>query len=744
MRLALTVVTPAAGQRADVILDADPATLVAEVAAELAGLTAGVSGPGANGYGQVLAFPGPRPATAGLAAAPASPAGSLGSAAQAGPAGPGSPAGLGAPTAPPRPRPPAAPPVFVNGLLVPPDLPLAASPLRSGSVVSLGDPSGCLPPEPAGPVELRVVGGPAAGRVHRLSLGSADVGSGALAAVRILDPAVPAHALTVTVDARGQVTVAAPAGAGVLLERAPLAGAAPWCPGQQLAVGFSLLELAVYEPPDAALAPDADGGGLDFNRPPRLLPPDAPDPVPAAGAAHQGRAPAAADPDGHRAGGHGRRHDAAPARGLHAGHVRDEPGADGRQPHRRRQAGPASSFAQRTAEFREHKARIEQDAAAALSAERAAAEAAAPDPRRGADDRDRPAAPAVGAARHRPRLPAAPARHRRPAVRRRAAGPDAGRAPPARSCWSIPDAPVTVPLRERGVLGVAGPGRRRRGRSAAGWSPRSAVLHSPNDVQLCVLTDSSGQASWEWARWLPHAQPPGQRPRRADRQRRGVGRRRIAELLAAIIAERQKACGESPAPAGRGSGQTSWSCWTARAGCARCPACMPGAARRARRSASTRSAWTPTSGCCPRSARPWPSPSAGGLRVQQMSAADADRGAAGRGVGPAWCARLARGDRPDPRRQRRRETAPGCRSRAGCSTCSASSRRTPAAIAARWRAGRPVHAGDRRRVLRRPVRHRPAPRRPARADRRHHRLRASPSCCRRSWPRSRSPTGRTR
>ena len=110
MRLALTVVTPAAGQRADVILDADPATPVAEVAAELAGLTAGVSGPGANGYGQVLAFPGPRPATAGLPAAPASPAGSLGSAAQAGPAGPGSPAGLGAPAAPPRPRPPAAPP----------------------------------------------------------------------------------------------------------------------------------------------------------------------------------------------------------------------------------------------------------------------------------------------------------------------------------------------------------------------------------------------------------------------------------------------------------------------------------------------------------------------------------------------------------------------------------------------------------------------------------------------------------
>jgi hypothetical protein len=55
MRLALTVVTPAAGQRADVILDADPATPVGEVAAELAGLTVGVSGPDANGSGQVLA-----------------------------------------------------------------------------------------------------------------------------------------------------------------------------------------------------------------------------------------------------------------------------------------------------------------------------------------------------------------------------------------------------------------------------------------------------------------------------------------------------------------------------------------------------------------------------------------------------------------------------------------------------------------------------------------------------------------
>ena len=38
-------------------------------------------------------------------------------------------------------------------------------------------------------------------------------------------------------------------------------------------MGSSLLELARYQPPDAALQRSADGAGADFNRPPRLLPP---------------------------------------------------------------------------------------------------------------------------------------------------------------------------------------------------------------------------------------------------------------------------------------------------------------------------------------------------------------------------------------------------------------------------------------------------------------------------------------
>ena len=57
------------------------------------------------------------------------------------------------------------------------------------------------------------------------------------------------------------------------LDREPLEAGPPWRPGQLIAVGGTLLGLAPYEPPDAALHPSEDGAGIDFNRPPRLLPP---------------------------------------------------------------------------------------------------------------------------------------------------------------------------------------------------------------------------------------------------------------------------------------------------------------------------------------------------------------------------------------------------------------------------------------------------------------------------------------
>jgi S-DNA-T family DNA segregation ATPase FtsK/SpoIIIE len=60
------------------------------------------------------------------------------------------------------------------------------------------------------------------------------------------------------------------------------------------------------------------------------------------------------------------------------------------------------SYAARMAEYREHKARIERDARAALDAERVDRGAGLPGPGHGASIAIRPAAAAVGAAPHRP------------------------------------------------------------------------------------------------------------------------------------------------------------------------------------------------------------------------------------------------------------------------------------------------------------------------------------------------------
>ena len=98
MRLTVTVVSPATGRQADVAIDADPGSTLAQVAAELDRLMHGVS----------VAVPGPW-----------------------------------------------VPALFVGGHRVPGDMRLAGSPLLDGCVVSLGDPSGCPRPEPTGVAELR-------------------------------------------------------------------------------------------------------------------------------------------------------------------------------------------------------------------------------------------------------------------------------------------------------------------------------------------------------------------------------------------------------------------------------------------------------------------------------------------------------------------------------------------------------------------------------------------------------------
>jgi S-DNA-T family DNA segregation ATPase FtsK/SpoIIIE len=571
MRLALTVVAPVARAQADVVLDADPATPVAEVAEQLAylmnpgqGFAGSTELAGASAGAHILQFPGPRPregtglgrhgrdssgagyneAAHGHGKARYREAGYGGDGGYAAGYGVGGDYGAGHAMALATGSAPghAGPPVYVNYRRVDPELALADSEIKDGCVVSLGDASGCLRPEPAGILEIRVVGGPAAGTVHRLTLGEAGIGSGDGAHIRIADAGLPGLALHVSIDVRGGCQVTPFDGVAVTLDREPLTGPAMWLPGQQIAVGNTLLGLAPYEPPDAALHPSEDGAGLDFNRPPRLLPPERmtrfqlPSPP---GRAERRPLPILMAVVPVILG-------VAMAYFLHeiymlAMSLMSPVMLIGNHYNERKHG--RKTAAQQAADYSEHKARIERDAQEALDAERVQRRDDCPDPatvltiasgpRRRLWERRRTDPDylllRVGTAD----LPSAveltdPTQdeHRR------------------RVFWTVPDAPVAIPLSERGVLGVAGPGDAPR--AIGRWLvAQAATLHSPNDLQIYLLTDSSGQASWEWVRWLPHARPPeGQNTAALIGNDAETVAARIAELLATVNA-RQKALRES-------------------------------------------------------------------------------------------------------------------------------------------------------------------------------------------------------
>ncbi|AWZ15949.1 FtsK/SpoIIIE domain-containing protein [Streptomyces sp. ICC1] len=484
MRLTLTVVDPFGGVSTDVVLDADEASTVGDVAHEL---TRQVQARAAAAYAS--------------GSGGGSPDGGSGSGSSGGQVIP-----IGAQRRPGQGYAPAAPLVYVDGSAVDPALALSASPLREGVVVSLGDPAGCWPGEPGGLVELRVVGGPGAGTVHRLGVGRYDIGRGAAAALRVeRDPELAERALTLSVAMDGSCKVTVHGKAAVTLDGAEPEDEA-WPLGVQLAIGNSLLELTRYTPPDAALKWSEDGAAFDYNRPPRLRPPE-----------RTTNFALASRP---------RENEARPLPWLMAvfplvtavvmvlvmgrwyymimavlspiiivaNHFMDK--KHGRKSH-----------AKLLEEWEEHKARIEKDAQEALVAERTDRRRAIPDP----------ATVLNLATGPRTRL-----------WERRRTDPDhllirvgTGRLPsvvvlddPQRDehrrkvTWDIEDAPVALPLATLGVIGMAGPGDSPQ--ALGRWAvAQAATLHGPMDVQVYVLTDATAEKGWDWLRWLPHTRPSG-------------------------------------------------------------------------------------------------------------------------------------------------------------------------------------------------------------------------------------------
>lgn len=98
--------------------------------------------------------------------------------------------------------------------------------------------------------------------------------------------------------------------------------------------------------------------------------------------------------------------------------------------------------------------------------------------------------------------------------------------------------PVTVPLAEVGVLGIAGAGSapRELGRWVLG---QLAVTQSPREVQFVVLTAQQHMPEWAWTMWLPHLRPTGGQDALALIGADGetIGRR-LAELTQ-VLAERR-------------------------------------------------------------------------------------------------------------------------------------------------------------------------------------------------------------
>ncbi|MEN0128129.1 MAG: FtsK/SpoIIIE domain-containing protein [Brevundimonas sp.] len=487
-------------------------------------------------------------------------------------------------------------PLWWRGTELEPEQPLEASPLRQGHLVGLGQPAADLWDEPFGACEVRVVSGRGAGRVHRLSPGRHEVGRSRAASVRLEDG--PERALVLDVGVDGSVTVtvepevaaltvpaprrlrpldgpivvpgeparadraggrrystrlarARSASAGmqeidpeddrplVHLDRAAVLAPRRWVAGESLVVGDTVLELAELTAPDASLSPSAEGATLDFNRPPRLLPPvrtseyrlpaepRTPDrqsfplamvllPVIMGGAMYWfTRSPYSLIIMA-----------LSPAMGI-------SNWVSSRKSRRGQHVEAVRTFAERTA-------RVEADAYAALTSESAARRRELPDP----------ASVLLFATGPRARL-----------WERRRTDPDwllarVGTADVASEVslrdpsredhervqhWTAADVPVAVPLAQVGVTGVAGSDDERR--RLAGWMvAQVAASHSPADVSVVLLAEPGGAADWRWVRWLPHL-------RRDAGPLVSVGNddettaRRVAELL--DLVERRRAASRS-------------------------------------------------------------------------------------------------------------------------------------------------------------------------------------------------------
>ncbi|GAA1984568.1 FtsK/SpoIIIE domain-containing protein [Kitasatospora viridis] len=368
--------------------------------------------------------------------------------------------------------------------------PLGHPPLLDGALLSLGEPDPQAQAAPAGAAaELRVVGGPDAGGVHRLHGRQIRLGRSSEADVPLDDPDVSRMHLALQLAADGSVTVHDLGSTnGTLLDGRPLAEEPqPLPPGALLRLGESTVALAAA--PEQARATTPDGlGHLQVG-------PPAPPAVRPAGQAEEQPPPAAPS---------------TPSR--------------------------TRSLLSRTLG---RTAPTAAPADPALQLQRARERQAAALRERFPD----PAALLLGALGPGPRLWERLPAHPDALVVRlgtadlptrlggAAAAPD--EAPEA----LLPAVPVTVEL-AAGGLGLAGPRERLLGLARA-LLAQLTVLHPPSGLSLVVISADGRAAAeqraedWSWALWLPHLRPTrGQDCRLLFGLDPAQAEQRLTELLA--------------------------------------------------------------------------------------------------------------------------------------------------------------------------------------------------------------------
>ena len=395
-------------------------------------------------------------------------------------------------------------PAAIGGVSVEPGslTPFAGSAFRDGAVVSFATP--LRPILPASYFELMVVSGPAAGTVHSLVVGTSSLGRGATAAIRIDDPDVSRRHATITVSADGITVVDDGSTNGTALDGRHL-NSVPVAlrPGMRLRVGQSTLVVTVSHDAPVAVTRTGDGR-LSFNRPPRLdvpdrnvTPPTVTFPAPPVELARH-TLPVIAT--------------VAPlVAGILLAVVMRRP-----EYLLFTIVSPLMMAGQwvgdRVGQRRAHRVEQARYANALITAQATLARALADE-----------------VAQRRSRAPdaatlsiVATGPGARLWERRRADGDfllvSLGSATlpaelavvdaPRDTSRDLHDVPATVSLRDVGVLGIAGPliATAAIARSIIG---QLAVLHSPRDLTIVLMTEPARVESWDWVRWLPHTCPSG-------------------------------------------------------------------------------------------------------------------------------------------------------------------------------------------------------------------------------------------